>query len=97
MHAPWHKQDVTRISKVFIHVCCPASIYFLHTLTYFYPQSKSQVLFLRRFAADWATAQIVRLQLKNRHAYKRRLNLPEDADGIEESGSKINGEGDMDE
>jgi hypothetical protein len=68
--------------------------------TNFHPQSKAQVPFLRRFAADWATAQIVCLQLKNRRAYKKRLSLPEDADTIEESGDDDDGEGedmDMDE
>ena len=43
-------------------------------------QSKAQVPFLRRFAADWATAEIVRIQLKNRRAYAKRVNLPEDVD-----------------
>jgi hypothetical protein len=96
-HAPWHKQDVTRISKVFIRVRYPEFI-LLCTLTNFYPQSKAQVPFLRRFASDWATAQIVRLQLKNRRAYKRRLDLPEDADIIEESGNDDGAEGeDMEE
>lgn len=43
-------------------------------------QSKAQVPFLRWFATDWATAEIVRIQLKNHCSYAKRVNLPEDID-----------------
>jgi len=49
-----------------------------------HPKSKAQVPFLKRFAADWATAEIMRLQLKNRRAYAKRLNLPEDVGNQDE-------------
>lgn len=51
-------------------------------------QARKQVPYLRRFARDWATAEIVRLILKNRRDYSKKMDLREDVE-LEVSGSRI--------
>jgi len=68
-----HQQNIQGV-----YACTSTSFYIVSDSDSLIHQSKAQVPFLRRFAADWATAEIVRIQLKNRRSYAKRVNLPED-------------------
>ena len=71
--APWPKQDISKISKVFIRVCCLHFVLFRTLISLIAVKSSSPI-------SEAATAEIVRIQLENRCAYAKRVNLPEDVD-----------------
>jgi len=57
-------------------------------LSQIYIVARKQVPYLRRFARDWATAEIVQLILKNKWDYSKKMDLREDVE-LEVSGSRI--------
>jgi len=57
-------------------------------LSQIYIVARKQVPYLRQFARDWATAEIVQLILKNKWDYSKKMDLREDVE-LEVSGSRI--------
>jgi len=62
-HAPWQNINKISYARMLSSFCIVSYPDFPHPNI----QSTAKVPFLRWFASDWETAEIVRIQLKNRH------------------------------
>lgn len=87
--APLGPQQVCNISEAGHYKTC-RSVHHGQLLSYLsvsnvrfphsnvYSKARRRIPYLRRYARDWATAECVRLTLKNTRGYDRQLSLTED-------------------
>ena len=68
---PWHRQDVTKLGQVYTTVSNGSRVLYSYYLTL--SQARQKASYFCRFAADWATAEMVKMKCKNKRNYLKHL------------------------